>query len=346
MPLFGNRKKPSPEPIPPPAPPAPSAPEIPRFAGDRDALRFSEQLGAGKWEDFHDFLGETTDWDLRYFYLNSLADITGRPDWLDEWAAARPGSPLPLLFRAAHGIHWAWEARGRGWGSTVSDEAWKLFHTRIVNADRDLTRVAALDDQDPAPHVFSLTTARALSLGQTELRRRYGQVTQRDPDGSAAVAPMIQGTAKKWGGSYDGMLGFARDRSQSASDGSSAHNGIARAHIEGWLAADDGGKYWTAEIGQEIRAAADRSIRSAAYRRADSVLQWQDRNLFAFCFAMLDDYDAQLAQMQIIGTRITDGPWEYLKGGTAVGYQRLQRRAQEKLAAAPGARPGTEGTTR
>ena len=99
-----------------------------------------------------------------------------------------------------------------------------------------------------------------------------------------------------------------REVSAAAPEGHSAHKAIALAHVEKWLDEDreEQPRYFLApEVKAEIRAAADRSIRSPRYARAGSVLSWSDRNVFAFCFRLMRDFDAQLAQMQIIGSRIT-----------------------------------------
>jgi uncharacterized protein DUF4034 len=337
MPLF-RKKSPPAAPTKAATAPEPPAPPVPPFSGDRAALYFQDQLAAGRWQEFHDFLEATTDWDMRHFYVSRLADISGRPDWLDEWAAARPDSALPLLFRGRHATHWAWQARGSGRANTVKEDAWQVFHTRIVASDQDLARAAALDERDPTPRAFSITTARALSLGQPEVRRRYAEVARRDPLNGGAAAEMIQATARKWGGSHDGMFAFARELSAAAPDGHSAHKAVALAHIEMWLdqPREEQPRYFlSGEVKAEIRAAADRSIRSPRYHRVNSVLAWADRNVFAFCFRLTQDYEAQLAQMQIIGPWITSSPWNY-QGNPGKIYERARQRALTELSKTPG----------
>lgn len=306
---------------------APSGPQIPRFSGDQAALRFSQQLETGQWEEFHDFLEGTEDHGLRYFYINSLAGISGRPEWLDEWAAARPQSALPVIFSGRHATLWAWEARGSGRAKTVQEDAWPIFHQRLVAGDADLAKAAKLDPEDPSPHAFSIWNAMGLSLGQQEVRRRYDAAAMLDPFHPGAAHAMTQATARKWGGSHEAMFAFARDLSERAPEGHGVHTVIAKAHIEGWLdlsSKEERRAYFEQDdVKQEIRAAAARSIRSPEYRLADSPMQWSDRNAFAFCFFQMDDWDAQLAQMQIIGTRITEAPWHYL-GDPGPRYERAR----------------------
>src|ERR1700729_506980 len=208
MSIFRKRSAASAPPAPPPAPGAPEPP-LDDLLGDAQAHAFRAELEHGDWKRLHDFLDATREPDARFFYVETLAGITGRPDWLDEWCAARPGSAVPLLFRASHGRHWAWEARGSGLAQTVEQEAWPLFHERLIAADRDLERAAELDPEDPTPHALGLWAALGLSLGQAELLRRFGEVDRRHRWHLGAYRAMSQGMASKWGGSNERLLEFA-----------------------------------------------------------------------------------------------------------------------------------------
>ena len=309
MALF--RKKP----VPTPAAAAVPGPTVLRASGDQRALAFEAQLARGQWQEFHDFLEATTKWDMRNFYVTELSRISGRPQWLDEWVAARPGSALPLLFRGAHGVMWAWEARGAARAKYVKEDAWPLFHARLVEADKDLAKAAGLDERDPSPWAHSMTVARGLSLGQSELRRRFDEAHRRDPLNGAACVSMIQGTARKWGGSNEAMLQFARWASGEAPDGHPVHKVVALAHIEMWLDAPKGDAQQTyfrsTAVKEEVLEAARRGILSPNYERKGSVLSWPDRNVFAFSFRLMREYAAQLEQMRLIGPHVEEFPWQY-----------------------------------
>jgi hypothetical protein len=315
--------------------------------GDPVGQRFKAELAAGRWQEFHDFLDATRDWDSRAFYVYQLTQIAGRPGWLDEWRAARPDSPLPLLCSGAHRINWAWEARGSGRANTVGQDAWPLFHGRLVDADRDLSRAAAMDDTDPTPHVRGIWSALGLSLGQAELRRRFGEVVRRQRWSRDAHTSMIQALAAKWFGSNEEMFEFARSASAQAPEGHGVHKVIPLAHLEQWLnlpresadGTDRQRAYFRDEkVGEEIRRAADRSIRSPRYAAG-----WYtpgDRNVFAMCFWLMQDYDAQLEQMRLIGPHIKPVPWQY-QGDPGLAYERARTTALKATpgAATPASRP-------
>lgn len=302
-------------------------PRLDPLLGDPDAHRFRAELSEGRWQDYHDFLMAVEDPRLRDFYLLNLIPKAEPPGWVDKWAAARPESALPLVFRGRGKALWAWQARGGGRASTVTEDAWQVFFQRLVAADRDFALAVAADGDDPLPHAHSIWVAIGLSLGQEEAARRYAEAERREHLNGAAGVAMIQATARKWGGSHEGMFEFARSVSAQAPEGHSAHKLVALAHLEQWLdlPTDQQPDYFHDEVvKKEIRAAADRSVRSPLY--ADGLLGPVDRNPFAMCFYLMRDYEAQLAQMRLIGPHITAAPWQY-QGNAGRSYERARQKA-------------------
>lgn len=306
------------------------------LSGDPTAHRFRSELRKGRWEEFHEFLKNQRDWDSRHFYVVQLSNIEGRPGWLEEWVAARPGSSIPLLFRGSHGVHWAWEARGETYASMVPRGAWKIFHERLIAADRDLSLAASLDEDDPTPYARGITIAMGLGLGNNEKTRRFNEAARRQRWHVSAHMNMIQALAGKWSGSDNAMLTFARKQSADAPEGHSVHKVIASAHIERRLSLDRqpnggghaGSYFWDREVRKEIYQAADRSIRSADY--APGVHEAADRNFFAMAFWLMRDYDAQLEQMNAIGARVLPVPWKY-HGPPGWAYKRARSAAAKAV---------------
>jgi hypothetical protein len=320
------------------AAPQPPPPPIDPLLGDPDAHRFQAELAEGRWQEFHEFLQSVTDWEHRFFYVYELSNFDARPGWLDAWATERPDSALPYLFRGAHGVSWAWFARGSGWASTVGEDAWKVFHTRLVDAERDLRRAAAFDPTDPTPHARSIMAAVGLALGLPEIRRRFTEVTHRSRWHRQAHHSMLQALAAKWYGSHEQMFEFARAASAQAPEGDRVHSLVAAAHLERWLnltrESADGLQRQRAYfrdpmVSQEIQKAAARCVRSPNFTA--SRLGVHDRNIFAMCFALMRDFPAQLEQMRLIGPMVTTFPWQFL-GDPGQSYQQHQRRALAELA--------------
>jgi hypothetical protein len=318
----------------PPAKPETPVPQIDPLLGDPDAYRFRSELDEGRWQDFHEFLTTADSASVRSHYIFALTTDDGPQPWMDEWVAARPESGLPLLFRGRAKTTWAWAARGGGRASTVKEDAWDVFHQRLVAADRDLAQSAAVDDGDPLPHVMGIWVAMGLSLGQQEVWRRFEEASRRDPLNLSACYAMIQATAKKWGGSNEAMLKFARSVSARVPDGDSRHKMVPLAHIEQWLDTPKPAQltYFQDEaVKSEIRTVASRCVLSPLY--SGGLVEPSDRNVFAFCFYLMRDYEAQLEQMRLIGDRITAAPWQYQGRPPGGKYVRAKERALQAVAA-------------
>ncbi|GII54931.1 hypothetical protein Pth03_33200 [Planotetraspora thailandica] len=114
--------------------------------GDPLAAQLIAAGKAGDWRTLTDLLAPIDHPDDHTFYLKIAADVGGAERWVDDWVAAEPRSPLPLLFKGAHAIFWAWEARGGGRANTVSENAFKLFFKRLTLAENCLDDVT---DRDP-----------------------------------------------------------------------------------------------------------------------------------------------------------------------------------------------------
>lgn len=338
MPLF--RKKPSPQPVARQATaPAPSVP-VTTFRGDPQASAVKQLLAQGRWQEFHDFLEPITNWDRRDWYLDcGVSGITGLPEWLDEWAAARPDSNLPLLVKGVRGTNWAWEARGGGRAKTVGADAWPVFYERLVAADQALSRAAALAARDPLPVAYSIAVAMGLQLGQDEARSRFDEAHRRDPINGAACANMVQATARKWGGTNEGMLQWARWVSSEAPDGAQQHKWVAYAHIECWLDAEKGAPqqqyFLRPEVKQEVLASAQRCVLSPSYAVRDlTIRSCADRNIYAFCFSLMREYGAALDMMRLIGPYVTAAPWRY-QGKAGEKYEVHRQRVFKGLYGTP-----------
>jgi hypothetical protein len=312
-------------------------PPVDELMGDADARRFSADLAAGHWQDFHSFLERTRDWDDRAFYVRRLSEIDGRPDWLDDWLSATPDSAVAHLFNGTHMTRWAWQERGSGYATNVKEDSWAAFHRRLLLAERALLRATELDPEDPTPYAMLLQSAMGLSLGGTELRQRFDEVVRRRRWHRNAHSTMIQGLAAKWLGSHAEMFEFARSVTRDAPDGSGVHVVVCEAHLELWLnlprEGDNGRQLQTEyfsrpEVQREVSDAAGRSVLSVHH----TATKWTpaDLNIVAMCFWLMKDYTRQLHLMDRIGTSIQKIPWAY-QGNPAAAYARARTIARERV---------------
>jgi hypothetical protein len=129
------------------------------------------------------------------------------------------------------------------------------------------------------------------------------------------------------------MFEFARAASAQAPDGHPVHQTIPLAHIERWLRLSQDVADWKErrrtyfldeQVQGEIRAAADRSIRSPNY--VAGKLTPAERNVFAWCFSLMQDSQAVLDQMDLIGPLFQKAPWQF-RGDPAQAYEQARAHA-------------------
>ncbi|MBI2929640.1 MAG: hypothetical protein HYY24_28600 [Verrucomicrobia bacterium] len=79
-----------------------------------------------------------------------------------------PDEGFPYYLKGKFYLAYAWEARGGGWASTVTDEGWKTFGERLKIAEQGLEKAWQLDPSLPETPVAFLR----LELGQGRARER------------------------------------------------------------------------------------------------------------------------------------------------------------------------------
>src|SRR5690349_17912188 len=127
-----------------------------------------------------------------------LRDVLRR-DRSDGAAAAMLGSHLVMV---------GWGIRTAARASDVSEEQFKQFHEWLGRAEEVLVEGAARNPRDPAVWTVRLTSARGLSLGIAEARRRYDRLAAADPHHLPAQRQLIEQLYPKWGGSWEEVHAF------------------------------------------------------------------------------------------------------------------------------------------
>lgn len=298
--------------------------------GDPTARELHAALTRRDWPTARDLLAPVTHPDDRAFLLSVAADVDGVQEWIGQWVAAEPRSTLPLLVQGAHGVHWAWAARGAAVASQTSDEQFREFGRRLRFAENCLDEVAARDRDDTTARAFLVTSARGRQVDRAEAQRRFDEVVDRYPWHRLAHEQMLQYRCAKWFGSHEESLEFARDAVAKAPAGSALGHLVAIAHLEVWLRLPSGEDFAyleSAEVVAELNAAADYSVRHPAYRPRPG---WPTvHNSFAMTFALAEDLRSAAGQFAVIGDRVTDWPWSYLGDGPVGAFERWRRQISE-----------------
>jgi hypothetical protein len=285
-----------------------SAPKVDLAEGEPTTRALHDALTRHDWATADGLLRGVPDADDRAYHLARVGDLRDLWPALGSWVAGAPGDPLPLTVRGAYGIGWAWQARTTARAKYVTKEQFQEFFRRLRLAEDDLDGAVALDADEVTARAFLVLSARGRQVDADEADERFAAVIDRYPHHSFAHVHRLQYLCRKWFGSDDQMLSFARASVAAAPDGSLLGALIPDAHVE--LSVDDRGGYWTSPaVREELHAAAARSVFHPDYtHRVGSV---RAMNLFAYAFSMTGDRQAAHACFAALGDRVTEYPWTY-----------------------------------
>lgn len=134
--------------------------ELDQLANRLRTSKIAEASGYWKLDRFYDKLSPRDE---------SGSDYTQILYELKKWLAQNPQSPTARVALAAAYIHYAWQARGGGYASTVSDESWKLFSSRLAQAQQTLD--GSPDLKKRCPRAFAEYSS--LAQGQSWDKKKY-----------------------------------------------------------------------------------------------------------------------------------------------------------------------------
>lgn len=243
-----------------------------------------------------------------------------------------PDDPLAGAMLGTHLTDHGWSIRTTALAKDVSREQFRAFHEWLRRAEQVLIEAAARTPAEPAVWSARLTSARGLSLGQAETRRRYDRLRALDPHNYDGQRQFLQTLCPKWGGSLDALHAWAREEMLAAPPGGLQGGLIAEAHFE-HLVQLDGAQRGAFLADQRVRAelheAAHRSIWHPEFRRP---IGWvRVASGFAMMFGLLKDERSAAAAFAVLGNLASEWPWSGTGQDPAVTIR--QRRARAYAAA-------------
>ena len=284
----------------------------PRTAPDaRIAIELLDQC---RWDELDAYLRDLAPND-RYRVVQAMVETNGRPAVFDQWLEASPQSAIALIVSGHQYIHWAWEARGSGLGSTVSNKNIGLFFERLFLARESLEYAIELENQYSDSYVGLMTIAMGTGIDRENIWRYFAKALVHCKDHFEAHRSMINAVAEKWGGEPGEMFVVARQATANAKLGSHLAGIVAEAHIEQWLYLSMCDKDEEAEIyfrekdvRDELRAAYSQ-IKDCGPETAEMTAVL---NNFAFCFYLANLNDLAREVIEKLGKQFSKHPWEYL----------------------------------
>ena len=188
--------------------------------GDARAAAIMRSAEAGDLDGLIAALGQASSHEEREALTGVLPDIEDRAELFDAWVEREPDSADAWLARGAHGVGWAWQARGGSYAEHVDDQSFEVFFERLRRAEDSLQRAAEMAPDDPVPWTHLLTSGRGLQVPKEEQWMRYEESKRRHPFLPGANGSMLQFLCKKWFGSDIEALEFAGGVAREAPDGS------------------------------------------------------------------------------------------------------------------------------
>lgn len=306
--------------------------DIGRKAGVEMATLEGE-ISLGQPTNFFNVLAQTRanqQWEKRYWLLDNLGSKI-QEGFLLAWAQSMPDAPGIQLAIGFVKIKQAWEARGHGKASTVSDDEHATMHQRGIEAAHAFRRAAATDPADPTPWIGLIDAERCIQDDDIKNRTRplFAEVMKRDPESYFGIYGFAQVFAPYWWGEDGEFLEEARRLAHGAPGGSRRASAIITAHFNEWhnrnafKSKDEARAYITRpDVIAELRNAYAASIGNPAARPQEGSPGLN--NLAAFMMYMAGQKDIVRHELARIGDRWTDVWWTDDVKGPQAGYEKAK----------------------
>jgi hypothetical protein len=152
-------------------------------------------------------------WKIAAFYRSfGPGSVVGMEEFLvrlEEWKAACPDSITPRLIHASWMTSHAWDARGGGWASTVTEEGWKLFRERLALARDELAELAPRRNECPMWYAIMQTVALGQGWPRDQYEKLYEAAVRREPEYITFHLQKVEFLKPKWHGREGEWVEFA-----------------------------------------------------------------------------------------------------------------------------------------
>ena len=161
----------------------------------RQALAFLESKDYDKLDELAARLRSSKEyfpdgvWKLACVYDGiTPSDRATDEDWdarllaIGRWAETRPDSITAHIARAEVLVAYAWKARGTGGSGTVSNEGWRVFRQRLIEAANFLKKAKSLKEQCPHYWRVLLRDALGLQAGRTQFNAIFDEAIKSEPN--------------------------------------------------------------------------------------------------------------------------------------------------------------------
>lgn len=138
----------------------------------------------------------------------------------------------------------AWNARGTGWSSSVTQNGARLFRENLQKAQAVLERAWAADASDPNIAIQMMTVELGQGLGPDRLETWFRRAMDADPDSCEAAHKKMLYLEPRWYGSAEDVMNFAHQCVATGNWKSRIPFVLVSAHADLAYLSDSPNEYW------------------------------------------------------------------------------------------------------
>ncbi len=135
-------------------------------------------------------------------YFDKNKDWGKSLEQIERFKNTYPKSVLPLLAEARYWSDYAYDARGSGYASTVSEDAWKLFRERMIKSETILFNTRTEASNWPMWYWQIIRVESLLGRDLEEKNKLFLEGTQKFRNEIAIYTEMSNYLEPRWGGSW------------------------------------------------------------------------------------------------------------------------------------------------
>ncbi len=212
---------------------------------------------------------------------------------------------LRLQLKGHYLIEYAWEARGKGYANTVTEEGWRLFTERLTEAQTNLERAWDVKPGDRQTTDLMLIVVKGLDPERESMELWFRRAMEADGNNGKACLLKMDWLDPKWHGTPQELLAFGRACRDTKNWRAGLILRLADAHMR--LAVkmeqDERDKYLaSAEVWDDIRSVHEEFLK---HYTAD----YPARNYYAALCCMCGRFTEANEQFKIIGERFAANPY-------------------------------------
>jgi tetratricopeptide (TPR) repeat protein len=192
-----------------------------------EVLAIKGAYDRGQYTEFEQLLNDASTIDMI-----ELATKFPENSFSQKYVGQNPDNAGAHFLYGSHLIAKAWQARGKGVASTVSEDKVSAFYSFLNAAQAEFHTIAQLDPKFKAIYAPLIT----IQMGKGDhamANNIYDQAVKMAPNLLDYHIVRLTMLAPKWGGSEEEMFSFARDNAQRDETGL-LHGLIVAAHFEKW----------------------------------------------------------------------------------------------------------------